>query len=117
MEKGDKVGISTQGSKKTSVCVTPHPALKTPPPYNKKRHYKGDTLEKTLDSRTHDSDVKKNDDRLKINLQKEIKNSEDDEYIDNPPLQNFNINSQAHENIRKRLLLKRFTIKIIDLIL
>ena len=25
MEKGDKVGISIEGSKKTSVCVTPHP--------------------------------------------------------------------------------------------
>ena len=55
MEKGDKVGSSIEGSKKSSVCVTPHPSLKTPPPYNNKRDYKGDTLYKTLDSRTHDS--------------------------------------------------------------
>ena len=32
MEKGDKVGSSLEGSQKTSVCVTPHPSLKTPPP-------------------------------------------------------------------------------------
>ena len=25
MEKGDKVGSSIEGTKKTSVCVTPHP--------------------------------------------------------------------------------------------
>ena len=57
MEKGDKVGSSIEGSKNKSVCVTPHPSLKTPPPYNNKRDYKGDTLDKTLDSHTHDSDV------------------------------------------------------------
>ena len=31
MEKGDKVGSSIEGSKKTSVCVIPHPSLKNPP--------------------------------------------------------------------------------------
>ena len=61
--------------------------------------------------------MKKYDVSLKINLDKEIKNAEDDEYIDDPTLQNINIKSQSHENIRNRLLLKRFTIKIIDLIL
>ena len=59
MEKGDKVGSSIEGSKKTLVCVTPHLSLKTPPKYINKRDYKCDTLEKTLDSRTKDSDVKK----------------------------------------------------------
>ena len=59
MEKGDKVGSSIEGSKKTSVCVTPHLSLKTPPPFNNKRDYKGDTLDKTLDSHTPDSDVLK----------------------------------------------------------
>ena len=93
MEKGDKVGSSIEVSKNTSVCVTPHPSLKNPPPYNNTRDYKGDILDKTLDSHTPDSDVKKNA-SLKRNLEKEIKNSEDDEYIDNPPLQIFNINSQ-----------------------
>ena len=60
---------------------------------------------------------KKNDDSLKRNLDKETKNAEDDYYIDNPPLQIDSIKSQSHENIRNRLLLKRFTIKLIDMIL
>ena len=53
---------------------------------------------------------------FKKNLDKEIKNADDDEYSDNPPIKNVNIKSQSHENIRNRLLLKRFTIKRIDLI-
>ena len=44
-------------------------------------------------------------------------NSDDDDYTDDTPLQIDNIKSQSHENIRNRLLLKRFTIKLIDLIL
>ena len=40
-----------------------------------------------------------------------------DEYIDNPPLQIDTIKSQPQENLINRLLLKRFTIKLIDLIL
>ena len=57
MEKCDKVGSSIEGSKKTSVCVTPLLSLKTPPKYINKRDYKGDTQDKTLDSRTKDTDV------------------------------------------------------------
>ena len=57
MKKGDKVGISIKGSKKTTVCVTPHPSLKTPHPYNNNQYYKGYTQDKTLYSRTHDYDV------------------------------------------------------------
>ena len=59
---------------------------------------------------------KKNDDCLKRNLDKETKNADDDEYIDNPPLQIDNIKSQTQENLINILLLKRFTIKLIDLI-
>ena len=59
---------------------------------------------------------KKNDESLKINLDKETKNDDDVEYIDNPPLKIDHINSQSQENIRNILLLKRFTIKLIDLI-
>ena len=33
------------------------------------------------------------------------------------PIKNYKINSQSHENIRKRLFLKRFSIKVIDLVL
>ena len=59
---------------------------------------------------------KKNEYSLKRNLYKEKNNADDDEYIDNPPLQIDNIKSQPQENLINRLLLKRFTIKIIDLI-
>ena len=58
MEKGDEVGSSIEGSNQKSVCVTPLLSLKTPPKYINKRDYKGDTLDKTLDSRAKDSDVK-----------------------------------------------------------
>ena len=58
-----------------------------------------------------------NDDSLKSNLDQETKNADDDEYIDNPPLQIDNIKSQPQENLINRLLLKRFTIKLIGLIL
>ena len=57
--------------------------------------------------------LKKSDDSLKRNLDKETKNANDDEYIDNQPLQ-FD---QAQENLINILLLKRFTIKLIHLIL
>ena len=56
-KKGDKVGSSIEGYKNSSLCLTPHPSIKTPPPYNNKLDYKGDTLDKTLYSRTHDYDV------------------------------------------------------------
>ena len=62
MEKGDKVGSSIEGSKKTPLCVTPHTSLNNSPPYNNKRDYKGDTQDKTLDSDTRVSDVLKKDD-------------------------------------------------------
>ena len=44
-----KLTVALKDLKKT-VCVTPHPSLKTPPPYNNKRDYKGDTQDKKLDS-------------------------------------------------------------------
>ena len=60
--------------------------------------------------------LKKNDDSLKRNLDKETKNADDDEYIENPQLKIDNIKSQTQENLINRILLKRFTIKLIDLI-
>ena len=57
MEKCDNFCCSIEGNKKTSVCVNPHPSVLTPPPYNNKRDYKGDTQDKKLDSHTPDSDV------------------------------------------------------------
>ena len=38
---------------------------------------------------------KKNDDSLKRNLDKETNNADDDEYIDDPPLQIDNIKSES----------------------
>ena len=59
MEKDDKVSSSVEGSKHTSVCVTPHPLLKTTPPFDNKRDYKGDTHDETPDSSTKDTNIKK----------------------------------------------------------
>ena len=52
-----KLAVALKDQKNTSVCVTPLLSLKTPPKYINKQDYKGDTLDKTLDSRTKDSDV------------------------------------------------------------
>ena len=59
MERDDKVSSSIEWSKQTSVCVTPHLLLKTPPKFKNKRDYIGDTHDKTLDSSTKDTNVKK----------------------------------------------------------
>ena len=88
MKEDDNVGSSIEGTKKTSVCVNPHQLGLTPPPYNNKQDYNGGTQDKTIDYN---------------------KNVEDYEYIDNPSIKNDKINSQSHENIRNRLLLKRFS--------
>ena len=116
--ENDKVGSSIEVTKKTSVCVTPHWSVLTQPPYKNKRDYKGGTNDKTNDSHTHETVVSRiDDDSVKINLDEENKNAEDDEYIDHPPIKNDKINSQSHENIIKRLFLKRFSMKVIDLVL
>ena len=49
MEKGNNVGSSIEGTKKTSVCVTPHPSVLNPPPYNNNQDYEGDTQDKKLE--------------------------------------------------------------------
>ena len=73
----------------------------TTPPYNNKQDCKGGTQDKSIDSHTTDSAVSRHDDAgVKRNLYEENKNSENDEYIDDPPIKN--------ENIRKRIFLKRF---------
>ena len=79
MEKDDKVSISVEESKQGSVCVTPHPLLKTPPTFDNKRDYKDDTHDETPDSSTKYTNVFfKYDDSLKRNLDKETKNANDD---------------------------------------
>ena len=105
----DKVGSNIEGTKKTSVCVTPHWSGLTLPPYKNKRDYKSVTNDKTNDYHTHDSGVSRYDDAsVARNLDEENMNTEDDEYIDHPPIKNDRINSQSHENIRNTILEKDF---------
>ena len=80
--KEEKVGSSIEVTKKTSVCVTPHPSVLTPPPYKNKQDYKGGTNDKTHDSHTRETSVSRSDDAsLAINLDAENKKPEDAEYI------------------------------------
>ena len=73
-EKDNKVISSVEGSRQESVCVSPHPLLNTPPTFDNKQDYKGDTHDETPDSSTKYTNVKKNDnDSLKRNLDKETK--------------------------------------------
>ena len=81
--KEAKVVSSIEGEKTTSVCVTPHPSVLTPPPYKNKQDYKGGTNDKTHYSHTRETGVSRSDDdSLARNLDTENKNTEDDEYID-----------------------------------
>ena len=69
MKEDDNVGSSIEGTKKTSLYVTPHRSGLTPPPYNNKQDYKGGTQYKTIDSHTPDSYFSiHDDDSLKRNL-------------------------------------------------
>ena len=113
-----KVGSSIEGKKQTSVCVTPHPSVLTPPPYENKQYYKGGTNDKTHDSNTRVTGVYRSDDAsLSIKLDAENKNTEDDEYIDHPSIKNDRIDYQSHEITRKILLLLLFSLKVINLVL
>ena len=58
-EKDNKASSSVEVSRQESVCVTPHPLLKTPPTFDNKRDYKGDTHDKTPDSSTKYTNVLK----------------------------------------------------------
>ena len=102
MNKEAKVGSSIEGTKQTSVCVTPHPSGLTPPTYKNNQDYKGDTNDKTHDYHTHESGFSRIDDAsLARNLDAENKNAEDDEYIDHPSIKNYRIDSQSHEKSEK----------------
>ena len=76
MKEDDNVGSSIEGTKKTSVCVTPHRSGLTPSPYKNKQDYKGDTQDKKIEAHKNDSCVSSNDDdSLKRNLDDEINNA------------------------------------------
>ena len=118
LDKDNKVSSSVEGTRQTSVLVSPHPLLNTPPQFDNKRDYNGDTLDDTPDSSTKYTNVKKKDNAiLKRNLDKETKTATDDEYFDDEPLKFENIKSHTQENLINRLLSKRFTKKLIDLML
>ena len=90
----------------------------TPPTYKNNQDYKGGTNDKTHDSHTYEYGVSISDDAsLARKLGAENNNAEDDEYIDHPSIKNDRIDSQSHEKIRKRPLLKFFSLKVIDLVL
>ena len=98
--------------------MTPHPSGFTPPPYKNKQDYKGGTNDKTHDFHTCETGVYRGDDSsLARNLDAENNNTEDDEYIDHPSIKNDRIDSQSHEKIRKILLLKNISLKVINLVL
>ena len=59
-----KVGSIIEGTKQTSVCVTPHPSGLTLLTYKNKQDYKGGTNYKTPDFRTHESGVSISDDAI-----------------------------------------------------
>ena len=87
MEKDNKVSSRVEGTRQTSVRVSPHPPLNTPPRFDNKRDYKGYTHDETPDSsKKYTNFFKKDYANLKRNLDKEIKTATDDEYVDDEPL-------------------------------
>ena len=80
----------------------------TLPQYKNKQNYKGGTNDKTRDSHTRETSVSQsNNDSCARNLDEEHKNEEYEEYIDPPSIKKYKIDSQSHEEIRKRLLFKK----------
>ena len=63
---------------------------------------------KPHDSHTREISASRSDnDSCARNLYEEHKNEEDEECIDHPSIKNDRIDSQSHEEIRKRLLFKK----------
>ena len=68
------VSSSVEGTRQTSVRVSPHPLLDTSPKFDNKLGYKGDTHDETPDSsKKYTTDLKKDYANLKRNLDKETK--------------------------------------------
>ena len=94
------------------------PSIFTPPPYKNKKDYKGGTNDKTRDSHTRDTSVSQSDNySCTRNLYEEHKNEEDEWYIDPSSIKKDKIDSQSNEKIRKILLLKLISLKVIYLVL
>ena len=72
-----------------------------PPPYKKKKYYRGGTNDKTRDSHTRETCVSRSDNySCERNLDEENKNEEDEKYIDPPSIKTDKIDSKWHEEIR-----------------
>ena len=50
LDKDKKVSSRVEGTRLTTMRVTPHPLLDTPPKFDNKRDYKGDTHDETPES-------------------------------------------------------------------
>ena len=80
----------------------------TPPPNKNKQDYAGGTNDKTRDSQTRkNGDYRSETDSCAINLDREHKNEEDNDYIDPPSKKKGRIESNLQEEIRNRLLSKK----------
>ena len=98
--------------------VTSHPLLDTPPKFDNKRDYKGDTHNETpVSIKKYPNVLKKDYLTLKRNLEKETDNATNEEYIHYEHLKGENIKYHTQENLINRLLSNFFTNKLIDLML
>ena len=107
--------------KKVSSTVeerTLRPLLDTPPKFDNKRDYKVDTQDETpVSIKLHPNVLKKDLVGIKRDLEKERENASDEEYVPSNHLKGENIKYHTQENLINRLLSKRFTNKLIDMML
>ena len=72
----------------------------TPPPNKNNQDYAGGTNDKTCDSQTRETvDSRSETDSCAINLDKEHKNEEDDDYIDPPSKKKVELNRNYKEKL------------------
>ena len=57
LDKDNKVSSIVEWTRLTTIRVTSHPLLDTPPKFDNKRDYKGDTHDETPDSSTKYTNV------------------------------------------------------------
>ena len=117
-DKDKKVSSTIEGRGLTTMHVTSHPLLDTPPKFDNNRYYKGDTHDETpVSIKKYPNVLKKDLLETKGNLEKETDNATNEEYVPSEHLKGENIKYHTQENIINRLLSKRFTNKLIDMML
>ena len=113
-----KVSSRDEGTVLTTMHETSYPLLDTPPKFDNKRYYKGDTHDETPVSIKLHPNVLNNDLlEIKRNLEKETDNATNEEYVPSEHLKVENIKYHTQENLINRLLSKRFTNKLFDMML